>query len=257
MTPLHDVKPLSIQGLTKKYGPLRAVDALDLTVAPSSIVGLVGPNGSGKTTTLRIVVGLLEPDAGRVLVNGLEQGSLAARAQLAYVPDEPAGLDELTIAEFLELYTALHRAGETYRTRSATLLSAFGLDTRTRTSLASLSHGMRRQVSVVAAFALAPPLVVVDEATAALDPEAVIVLREALRALVRGGSGILLATQDLHFAETVCDRVYLLSRGRLVDEGPVPALQTKYHAASLEAVFLNALGQSSLVDELRDSLGSL
>ena len=257
MTALHDVKPLSIHGLSKSYGPLRAVDSLDIGVARGSIVGLVGPNGSGKTTTLRIVVGLLEPDAGRVLVNGLEQGSLAARAQLAYVPDEPAGLDELTIAEFLDLYAALHRAGEIYRTRSETLLSAFGLDTRARTSLASLSHGMRRQVSVVAAFALAPALVVVDEATAALDPEAVIVLREALRALVRGGSGILLATQDLHFAETVCDRVSLLSRGRLVDEGTVSTLQGKYHAASLEAVFLNALGQSSLVDELRDSLGSL
>ena len=257
MPRLEDVKPLSLENVSKSYGRVRALDSLTLAVPHGSVAGLVGPNGSGKTTALRIAAGVLRPDAGRVVVNGLEQRSRAARANVAYVPDEPGGLDELTVDEFLALYAALYRAGGGFRARSAVLLRAFGLDARASAALGSLSHGMRRQVAIVAAFALAPPLVVVDEATAALDPEAVIVLREAVGALARKGCGVLVATQDLHFAETVCDDVFLLSRGRLVAGGAVASLRERFRAASLEAVFLAALDDRFRIDDLRDSLDSL
>ena len=200
---------------------------------------------------MRAVVGLLRPHAGRVLVNGLEQGSASARAQLAYVPDEPEGLDELAVSEYLSLVRALYREGAAFDARAAALCDAFGLASRLRVRLGALSHGQRRVVSIVAALALARPLLVVDEATAALDPEAAVVLREALRAAAAHGAGVLVATQDLSFAERVCDDVVLLSDGRVVASGGVDEL------SPLEETFLAAVGAAARVAEVRGALRDL
>ena len=254
---LAPVLPLAAHGLCRRYGALVAVDGLDLQVSPGSIVGLVGPNGSGKTTALRLVTGLESPDAGRATVDGHPAGSLAARRSLAYVPDEPGGLEELTVGELVDLVGALHGCPDGYDRRALLLLAAFGLEPRSGDRLAALSHGLRRQVSIVAACALAAPLLVVDEATATLDPEAVIVLREALRAVAARGGATLLASQDLHFAETVCDEVWLLAHGTTVASGPLRSVLARYGAPTLEAAFLAAVGQSDLVASVRESFRAL
>ena len=247
--------PLVAEGVTKAYAGVPAVEDVDLAVASGAVAGLVGPNGCGKTTTLRIVVGLARPDVGRVTVAGLAQdGAPAVRRRVAYVPDEPSGLDELTVGEYLRLFAALYSAGGAFEARAASLLDAFALAARGASPLGALSHGQRRLVTMVAAFALRAPLVVVDEATAALDPEAVVVLRESLRALAAGGAGVLLATQDLHFAETVCDDVFLLSGGRVVAAGPVSSVLARYGGHSLEDAFLAAVGRAAPLDALRRAL---
>jgi ABC-2 type transport system ATP-binding protein len=256
MTHLNSIEPLAAAGVRKSFGPACAVDGLDLTVRAGRIAGLVGPNGSGKSTTLRIVAGLLAADEGRLAVAGAPAGSRAARAATGYVPDEPTGLDELTLSEFLRLAAALYGGPPGFAARSAALLAAFGLEERVNARLGSLSHGLRRAAAMTAAFALAPALVVVDEATAALDPEAVVTLRRALQALAARGSGILLATQDLAFAEVVCDEVSLLSRGRLLAHGSPAELRGSFGAATLEDVFLNALGRPRGLDELSGVLGA-
>ena len=135
------------------------------------------------------------------------------------VPDEPTGLDELTVEEHVTLVHALWRADDAAVARAEALLSAFGLAPRRRQRVGTLSRGLRRQASAVAALSLAPPLLLVDEATATLDPEAVVVLGEALAALAGRGCGVLLATQDLHFAESTCHELLLLDRGVVVDRG--------------------------------------
>jgi ABC-type multidrug transport system ATPase subunit len=137
------------------------------------------------------------------------------------------------------------------------LARLFALDTRLRSPLGSLSHGQRRLVTVVAAVALARPLLLLDEATAALDPEAVIALREVVRSVAGRGRGVLVATQDLHFAETTCDRVTLLSAGRVAAEGRVDELRARYRAGSLEEVFVAALGAESRLAEVRGALDAL
>jgi len=233
------------------FGAVHAVADADFEVEHGQVVGLLGPNGCGKTTTLRAVVGLVRPDAGRVVVNGIAQGSPAARAQLSYVPDEPDGLDELAAAEYLALVRALYRAGTDFEARAAALCAAFGIAPRLRVRLGALSHGQRRLVSIVAAFALARPLVVVDEATAALDPEAAIVLRELLRTLAARGAGVLVATQELAFAEHVCDDVVLLSGGSVVARGRAADL------APLEETFLTAVGAPARAEEVRRGLDAL
>ena len=248
---LVEVRPLAVEGLDVRYGAVRAVTDVDLDVAGGSVVGLLGPNGCGKSSTLRAIVGLLRPHAGSVRVGGLEQGPVAARAQVGYVPDEPDGLDELAVSEYLSLVRALYREGVAFDARASALCGAFGLATRLRTRLGALSHGQRRLVSIVAALALARPLLVVDEATAALDPEAVVVLREALRAAAALGAGVLVATQDLSFAERVCDDVVLLSDGRVVARGSVDEL------SPLEETFLAAVGAAARVEEARGALRDL
>lgn len=248
---LGEVRPLSVERLCVRYGGVPAVEDVALDVRAGSIVGLLGPNGCGKTSTLRAIVGLLRPHSGRIVVNGLEQGSLAARAQVAYVPDEPDGFDELAAAEYLALVRTLYRADAGYDARANGLCHAFGIVGRLRVRLGALSHGQRRIVSMVAAFALVRPLVVVDEATAALDPEAAIVLREALQTLADRGAGVLVATQELAFAERVCDEVVLLSGGRTVARGRVAEL------APLEASFLEAVGARVREEEVRRGLDAL
>ena len=250
-------RPLAVRGLTVRFGSVTAVDGLGLAADSGAVVGLVGPNGCGKTTTLRAVMGLVEPAAGDVRIEGFPARSLEARSRVAWVPDEPTGLDELTVAEFLAFAGALYRADRGFRARAETLLAAFGLEARRHARLGTLSHGLRRIAAVVAAAALDRPLLVVDEATAALDPDAVAVLRETLRALAYRGAGVVVATQDLHFAEATCDRVVLLSAGRVVAAGGVPALRGRYAASTLEDVYLAALGRTARLRSVRDALASL
>lgn len=254
---VRPVAPLVVRGLRVVYGRTAAVDGLDLTVEAGTVVGLVGPNGCGKTTTLRAVLGLVQPAAGTIDVQGVRGGTLRARALVASVPDEPTGLDELSVAELLQLTASLWRAESDFARRAELLLGVFGLRERARSQLVSLSHGQRRLVSVVAAVALDRPLLLVDEATAALDPEAVIALREVMRVAAERGAGVLVATQDLHFAELVCDRVTLLSAGRSVAEGTIAELRRRHSAATLEGVFVAALGVAGRLRELRDALDAL
>lgn len=254
---LAPVLPLATRRLGRRFGGVAALSGLDLQVAAGTVVGLLGPNGSGKTTALRLVAGLDEPDAGLATVGGHRAGTIAARRRLAFVPDEPGGFDELTAGELVALVGALHGRPEGFDRRADVLLDAFGLRGRRGDSLATLSRGLRRQVSFVAACAVGAPLLLVDEATATLDPEAVIVVREALRAVAERGGAVLLASQDLHFAETVCDEVWLLAHGATVASGPVAALLARAGASSLEAAFLSAVGRAGLADSVRESLAAL
>ncbi len=249
--------PLAVTAASKRFGAAVALAAVDLRIEAGTIVGLVGPNGSGKTTLLRSVAGLASIDAGRILVAGAPAGSRHARSSTALIPDEPAGFDELTGAEFVELTHALWGAGAEARTRARILATAFGLGERLEQRVGTLSRGLRRQVSAVAALSLGTPLVLVDEATATLDPEAVVVLREALGAVASRGSSVLLATQDLHFAGTVCHDVVLLHRGRVLDRGRPESLRARNGVDSLEDVFLAALGDGSLRARTRDAFRAL
>jgi ABC-2 type transport system ATP-binding protein len=251
------VLPLVVRGLRVAFGHVHAVDDVDLDVQEGAIVGLVGPNGCGKTTTLRAVLGLVEHAGGSVTLDGIRGGTLAARARASWVPDEPSGLDELSIDEFLALVAALWGVREGFVQRAEVLLDAFGLHGRGARQLGSLSHGQRRLASIVAAVALDRTLLLVDEATAALDPEAVVVLREVLRSTASRGRGVLVATQDLHFAESVCDRVTLLSSGRVAADGTLDELRSRFGASTLEGVFLRALGTEDRFEELRSALDAL
>jgi ABC-2 type transport system ATP-binding protein len=251
---LRDVKPLRVAGLHKSFGSLHAVRGVSLFVDRGEIVGLVGPNGCGKSTTLRMAAGLLEPDSGETRVLGFPQPASEARRSMAFVPDKPSGFEELTIAEFLRLYAAVYRRPAGFDQRAERLLEAFHLSDRRGSVLSGLSNGMQRLTAMVAAFSLQPAVLIIDEATAALDPEAIILFRQAIHTLAEGGTAVLLASQDLHAAETACRRVYLLRHGEVLAEGSVAALKQKFGATSLEDVFVSAVGGRSERALVRDAL---
>ena len=246
-----------VEGVWKRFGHTTALGGIDLRVDAGAVVGLVGPNGSGKTTLLRAVAGLVTVDAGSIRVVGEAAGSRTARATTALVPDEPTGFDELTASEFVSLVHALWAASEEATDRAEVLIAAFGLGDRRDQRLGTLSRGLRRQVSAVAALSLAPPLVLVDEATATLDPEAVVVLSEAVRAVADRGSGVVLATQDLHFAGAACHEIVLLHQGAIIERGAPDSLCARHAATSIEEVFLSALGDGRLRERVRDAFRAL
>jgi ABC-2 type transport system ATP-binding protein len=246
-----------VRDVGKRFGGLTALEGVNLDVPAGAVVGLVGPNGSGKTTLLHAAAGLVSVDAGVIAVAGSPAGSRLARSSSVLIPDEPTGFDELSVMELVALVHALWGAGDRATARAEVLLTAFGLDSRRGQRLGTLSRGLRRQASAVAALSLSPPLILVDEATATLDPEAIVVLSEAVAALAAQGCGVLLATQDLHFAGTACHEIVLLHRGVVIDRGEPGALRARHGASSLEEVFLTALGDRALRERVRDAFDAL
>lgn len=211
----------------KRFGDVTALDDVDLDVQSGEVAGLIGANGSGKTTLLRLVAGLARPAAGHVTVLGFPAGSRSARQAVALVPDEPAGLDELTVAEHVALLRSLAGAPEG---AGRDALDALDLTSRSAVRIGSLSRGLRRRAALAAALAAQPRVLLVDEVTATLDVDAVNAVVSLVRAHAAAGGCVLVSTHDLDFVSRACDRVHLLRRGRLVGAAPGPI------AATLEAL---------------------
>ena len=247
---------LRVEGVSFRYGDVVALSDLSLEVPRGRVAGLIGPNGSGKTTALRLITGILEPAGGSIEVQGttISASPLTVKRRFAYAPDAPTGFDHLTVHEYLDLYARLQGADLDYALRAANLLGAMDLQPHAHRLLGKLSHGTRRKVAIVAAVALVRPLLLLDEATSALDPESVVVLEALLRSAKRYGSAALIATQDIYFAERSCDLVYLLADGQLKAFGSPAELRLRYQAADLREAFMKATGLSKILEGLDDVL---
>jgi ABC-2 type transport system ATP-binding protein len=208
--------------LTKRYGHLLALDALDLTVTPGQVFGFLGPNGAGKSTTIRLLLGLARPTAGRAWIFGGPAGDVAtAHRHLAHVPADVALWPGLTGTEILELLAALGPG--TDRGYRAELVERFGLDPSRAGR--TYSSGNRQKVALVAAFATRAPLLVLDEPTSGLDPLVDQQFRAAVREARERGQTVFLSSHQLAEVEAVCDRVAILRAGRLVEVADVAALR--------------------------------
>jgi ABC-2 type transport system ATP-binding protein len=248
---------IRISGVTKRYGQKTVVRELSLTVEPGMVASLVGPNGCGKTTTLNMIAGLKTPDEGRISVSGYDTivSPLDAKRNLGFVPDTPSGFEQLNVREYVDLYRNVYRQPRArYEERGRVVLEAFGLLEYDETNLGELSHGIRRKVAITAALSLDVPNILIDEPTVGLDPESVVVLRRLVKHIGRSGSAVLLATQDLAFAERVCDHLFLIHNGRLIADGNPALLLERYHANSIEEAFLEATGIGRRIDDFEQRL---
>ncbi|MGI9038861.1 MAG: ABC transporter ATP-binding protein [Gemmatimonadota bacterium] len=234
---------IRLDGLTKRYGNFTAVDGLDLQIDAGIIFGLLGPNGAGKTTTLRMIAGILEPDAGTVLIAGhdIVREPIAARSFLGFVPDRPFVYEKLTGAELLRFTAGLHGLeGPEVETRIDELLTLWDLSSWRDQLIESYSHGMRQKVIISSALVHQPKVLVIDEPMVGLDPRSARLLKNILRSYAASGGTALVSTHTLDLAETLCDRLAVIDRGKVLAAGTLDDLRRTAAAeeAGLEEVFL-------------------
>jgi ABC-2 type transport system ATP-binding protein len=218
---------IETRGLTKHYGDLAAVEALNLAVEQGEVFGMLGPNGSGKTTTILMLLGLTEPTAGSVQVLGFDPARqpLSVKARVGYLPEQLGFYDELTARENLIYIAKLNglRRDEAYK-RIDQALEQMGLGEVADNRVATFSRGMRQRLGVAEVLLKRPQLIIMDEPTQGLDPEAAREFLDIIRDLKAAGITILLASHLLHQVQAVCDRVGLFHQGRMVLEGTVKEL---------------------------------
>jgi ABC-2 type transport system ATP-binding protein len=217
---------LCVERLGKAFGQVRAVDDVSFEVQEGEIYGLLGPNGAGKTTTISIVAGLLKVDNGRVLVAGAD--AAGARKIMGVVPQEIALYEELTGRENLVYWGRIAGlAGSEARRRAVELLQALSLTDRADETVRKYSGGMKRRVNLGAALMHRPRLLLLDEPTVGIDPQARMSILEFVRGLCAQGTAVLYTTHYLEEAETLCRRIGIIDHGKLLAEGTLGELQER------------------------------
>jgi len=214
---------ITAAGLTKRYGTTLALDSLELSVESGEVYGYLGPNGSGKTTTIRLLLGLHRPSAGRAQLFGIDswRDPVSAHRRVAYVPGEPALWPDLTATETLE-FLARVRGGTDIAYRQL-LVERFQLESSKK--MRALSKGNRQKVALVAALASRAELLILDEPTSGLDPLMEVAFRHSVLEAKDRGQTVFLSSHILTEVEALCDRVGILRAGRLVDSGTLAALR--------------------------------
>ncbi|MFG1916418.1 ATP-binding cassette domain-containing protein [Micromonospora sp. NPDC048898] len=231
------------EGLGKRYGPTRALDAFDLTVPAGTVYGLLGPNGAGKTTAVRILTTLLRFDAGRATVAGFDvrRQPDEVRARIALTGQYAAVDETLSGRQNLELFGRLFRLGRrAARQRADELLERFGLDEAAGRSAGEYSGGMRRRLDLAASLIRTPRVLFLDEPTTGLDPRSRNQVWDLVRGLVAEGTTVLLTTQYLEEADQLAHRISVIDAGRVVAEGSPNELKSMTGGDRIEVVVRDA-----------------
>jgi ABC-2 type transport system ATP-binding protein len=246
---------LTATTIRKNYGKSTPVNSVSFEVSSGSVHGLLGPNGSGKTTTLHIVTGLLDSDGGEVTISGRGIADKASRASFGFAPDDLALPTALTGREFLTFHDTLRARDD--RERAKLLADALGIAADLDKLVVEYSHGMQRKLQLIAAVMHNPRLLVLDEPFRGLDPEASVTVRTLLSSFVAGGGAVLVATHDMLRAERECDTVTILSDGRTVAQGSPASLRLANEGcSSLEDVFMRVTGRDSDMARRADAVAT-
>jgi ABC-2 type transport system ATP-binding protein len=218
------------ENLGKRYGEIRAVDGISFEVKKGELYGLLGPNGAGKTTTMSMLSGLLAPDEGTILFDGV---SLAAepiriKAQLGVVPQETALYDTLSARENLRFWAGMYGLrGKALDTAVERTLEQVGLSGRAKEPVKGYSGGMKRRLNLALGLVHGPRAILMDEPTVGIDPQARANILEAVRNVASSGTTVVYTTHYLEEAETLCDRVAIIDHGKILAEGTVDELKRR------------------------------
>jgi len=221
---------ISLTGVTKQFNGTRAVDDLSLSVPTGSIYGFIGPNGSGKTTTLRMIMHILLPDRGEIEVLG-SRDTAAARDKVGYLPEERGLYKKMTIRRLLRYYGRLKGAPISDLDASTEYwMRRMELPGLLDRQIETLSKGMSQKIQFVAAVVANPSLVILDEPFSGLDPVNAQVLKDAVLEIRQRGATVVFSTHDMATAERMCDRIFMIFRGRKVLDGTLESIQSEYGA---------------------------
>jgi ABC-2 type transport system ATP-binding protein len=243
---------IELVDLAKSFGSLWAVDGISLTVPRGEFFCVLGPNAAGKTTTIKLLVGLLRPTRGGARIAGFDVQTqpLEARSRLAYVPDFPFLYDKLTPLEFLRFTAQLYRVPAAQIERSLPeLVLRFNLDPYLHQSIDSLSHGTRQRVAIASALLHDPEVFVIDEPMVGLDPHHARVVKDVLKERAQRGMTVFLSTHQIYVAEELADRVGIIHRGKLVAVGSAADLRRQAGTnGALEQAFLAITDEGDSID---------
>lgn len=229
---------LKIENLTKIYGEKKAVDNLSLHIGVGEIYGFIGHNGAGKTTTLKACMGLLMPDAGNIAVGGVSvsRNPIECKQMMAYIPDNPDLYEFMSGIKYLNFVCDIYGVDSAVRAeRIKKYADAFDLTKDLAQPISAYSHGMKQKLAVIAAWAHAPRLIIMDEPFVGLDPVASHTLKGMMREHCDNGGAIFFSTHVLEVAEKLCDKIAIIKNGKLIAKGAVADVVGN---SSLESVFL-------------------
>jgi ABC-2 type transport system ATP-binding protein len=218
---------IEVKNLRKAFGELVAVDNLSFAVAEGEIYGLLGPNGAGKTTTISMICGLLAPDGGAARIAGMDVRAEPGRvkALMGYVPQEIALYEDLSALENVGFWGRLYGlSGRELDRRAREILTRVGLWDRAKEAVKKYSGGMKRRVNLAAALLHEPRLLLLDEPTVGIDPQARLAIQEIIREVAAAGTTILYTTHYMDEAERLCHRIGIMDHGRLLAEGTLAEL---------------------------------
>jgi ABC-2 type transport system ATP-binding protein len=245
---------IAVRDLRKAYGDIVAVDGISFEIARGETFGLLGPNGAGKTTTISLIVGTLRPDAGSVVVDGeRDPARHSVRLRIGTAPQAIALYGDLTAEENLRFFGALYGlSGVRLRERVAWALEFSGLASRRRQRVGGYSGGMQRRLNLVAGLLHDPPVILLDEPTAGVDPQSRNHIFESIEALKKQGRTVVYTTHYMEEAQRLCDRVAIIDRGKILAVDTVDALigqhggapVTRVERGNLETAFLRLTGHA-------------
>jgi ABC-2 type transport system ATP-binding protein len=232
------------QALCKHFGPIRAVDGLDLAVQAGEIYGLLGPNGSGKTTLIRLLIGLLKPTSGRAAILGQAMPDKAILSQVGYMTQVSALYDDLSVKDNVAFFAEMCGLPPAdSRARIAEVLELVNLQDRAGSLVRTLSGGMKQRTSLACALVHRPRLLFLDEPTVGVDPQLRVTFWTYFRRLADGGVTLIVSSHVMDEAER-CDRLGFMRSGKLLAEGSAAALRAQGGGATLEEAFLHFAGEA-------------
>ena len=248
---------LELQHVSKSYRSIPAVREISFTLREGEVLGYLGPNGSGKSTTVKMVIGMIQPTKGKVLFDGrnIHDDLAAFRAQLGYVPEEAHVYTHLSGLEYLQLVGRLRGMEERLLEHKArTFLKLLSLEAAQYSALTDYSKGMKQRVLIAAALLHDPRLIVFDEPLSGLDAVSARLFKDLLVLLAKEGKAILYISHVLEVVERVCDRVIVLSKGRVVADAAPGELTRLMELPTLESVFAQLVQQSDTAQVAQDAV---
>ena len=241
---------ISFQHVSKTFdGKVKAVDDVSFTVNLGEIVGFIGPNGSGKTTSMKMMTGILNPDEGSIQIGEYDivKEPLKAKQEIGYISDNPDQFLRLTGLEYLHLMADIYGISQDERgERIEKFAKEFDVYDVLGRQMAGYSHGMRQKMMVLGALVHEPEVWILDEPMTGLDPESAFILKQMMRDHADKGYSVLFSTHVLEVAEKLCDRVVIIKYGKKMFEGTLEDLVSRYHNESLEAIFMEMMNHEGV-----------
>ena len=238
---------IEVRNLTKTYGSKTVVSNATWTAADGSITGFIGPNGSGKTTTLKMITGVETPTSGEALINGrdVRKNGLSVKKDFAYVSDSPDHFLRLKGIEYLDFMANVYEVpAEGREEKIIEMAERFGMTDALNSTILSYSHGMRQKMMVMGALIHNPSVWILDEPMLGLDPQSAFELKKMMREHADAGNSVLFSTHVLEVAEKLCDQVVIIRSGEIRFAGKLEDLVAQYPGKSLEDIFLVVTGDA-------------